>query len=104
MSPASSRCLISASPGLAGDVDIIEEIIEQTAVPLTSSQGCGGIGSTDVPNNVFGWGRIDALAAFNFALDFRVVVAPETMRSARRSPRSSTSPSSSSRVSPSPSP
>ena len=50
--------LISASPGLAGDVDTIEEVIEQTAVPLTSSQGCGGVGPTEVPNNVFGWGRI----------------------------------------------
>ncbi len=68
--------LISASPGLAGDVDTIEEVIEQTAVPLTSSQGCGGSGPTDVPNNVFGWGRIDALAAFNYALDFRVLVDP----------------------------
>jgi hypothetical protein len=48
-------------------------------VPLTSSQGCGGIGPTEVPNNVFGWGRIDALAAFNFALDFRVVVEPESV-------------------------
>jgi len=68
--------LISANPGLAGDVDTIEEVIEQTAVPLTSSQGCGGIGPTEVPNNVFGWGRIDALAAFNYSLDFRVVVDP----------------------------
>ena len=71
--------LISASPGLAGDVDIIEEIIEQTAVPLTSSQGCGGSGPTEVPNNVFGWGRIDALEAFNFALDFRVIVDPDAV-------------------------
>jgi subtilisin family serine protease len=71
--------LISASPGLAGDVDVIEDVIEQTALPLTSSQGCGGIGPTEVPNNVYGWGRIDALAAFNFALDFRVVVDPETV-------------------------
>ena len=68
--------LVSASPGLAGDVDTIEDVIEQTAVPLTSSQGCGGIGPTEVPNNVFGWGRIDALAAFNYSLDFRVVVDP----------------------------
>jgi hypothetical protein len=70
--------LVSANPGIAGDVDTIEEVIEQTAVPLTSSQGCGGIGPTEVPNNVFGWGRIDALAAFNFALDFRVIAAPES--------------------------
>jgi len=71
--------LISASPGLAGDVGTIEEVIEQTAVPLTSSQGCGGSGPDDVPNNVYGWGRIDALAAFNYALDFRVVVEPESV-------------------------
>ncbi len=69
--------LISASPGLAGDVDTIEEIIEQTAVPLTSSQGCGGSGPTDVPNNVYGWGRIDALTAFNYSLDFRVTVSTD---------------------------
>jgi len=69
--------LISANPGLAGDVDTIEDVIEQTAVPLTSSQGCGGIGPTDVPNNVYGWGRIDALAAVNYSLDFRVSVSPD---------------------------
>ena len=55
--------LISAEPSLAGDVDRIEDVIEQTAVPLTSTQGCGGDGLDDVPNNVYGWGRIDALAA-----------------------------------------
>jgi subtilisin family serine protease len=59
--------LVSASPGLSGDVDAIEEIIERTAVPLTSSQGCGGVGPDDVPNNVYGWGRIDALASFSLA-------------------------------------
>ncbi len=69
--------LISANPGLAGDVDTIEEVIEQTAVPLTSSQGCGGVGPTEVPNNVFGWGRIDALTAINYSLDFRVTVSPD---------------------------
>ncbi|MEE4271484.1 MAG: S8 family serine peptidase [Thermoanaerobaculales bacterium] len=72
--------VISASPGLAGDVGTVEEIIEQTAVPLTTSQGCGGDGPTEVPNNVYGWGRIDALAAFNYALDFRVVVDVEPVR------------------------
>jgi len=56
--------LISAYPGLAGNVDQIENILEQSAVHLTSSQGCGGDSSTAVPNNVYGWGRVDALAAF----------------------------------------
>jgi serine protease AprX len=53
--------LISANPALAGDVDGIEAILRETAVPLTTSQGCGGDSSTDVPNHVFGYGRIDAL-------------------------------------------
>lgn len=54
--------LISANPTLAGDVDAIESILRDTAVSFTSTQGCGGDSSTDVPNNVFGYGRIDALA------------------------------------------
>ncbi|MCB9010060.1 MAG: S8 family serine peptidase [Ardenticatenaceae bacterium] len=53
--------LISANPALAGDVDAIETILQETAVPRTTSQGCGGDGPTDVPNNVYGYGRIDAL-------------------------------------------
>ncbi len=54
--------LISANPSLAGNVDEIETILQSTAVPLTTSQGCGGDGPTDVPNHVYGYGRIDALA------------------------------------------
>jgi serine protease AprX len=60
--------VISANPSLAGQVDTIEDLIEQTAVRLTTNQGCGGDGPQTVPNNVFGWGRIDALAAVQAAL------------------------------------
>ncbi len=56
--------LVSAQPALAGQVDTLETLIESTAVPRTTTQGCGGDGSNDVPNNVYGWGRIDALAAY----------------------------------------
>ena len=59
--------LWSAAPHLIGDVDGTEEIIEQTARPRTTSQGCGGDGPDDVPNNVYGWGIVDALAAVNYA-------------------------------------
>lgn len=55
--------LISAQPALAGQVDQIEQIIKQSAVPLTTDQTCNGIPGTQVPNNTFGWGRIDAWAA-----------------------------------------
>ena len=60
--------IISANPHLAGNVDRIEQIIEQTAIPKTTTQGCGGDTNTSVPNNVYGWGNIDALAAVTEAL------------------------------------
>jgi subtilisin family serine protease len=65
--------VISANPNLRGSVDEIRNMIEQSAVHLTSAQGCGGDSSSAVPNNVFGWGRIDALAAVNAA---KACVAP----------------------------
>lgn len=55
--------LISANPELAGEVDELEALITSTAKPLTSTQECGGIPGDEVPNNTFGWGRIDVLAA-----------------------------------------
>lgn len=56
--------LISAYPWLAGDVDQIEDIIADSAVPRTTTQSCGGDTPTSVPNNVYGWGRIDAFQAY----------------------------------------
>jgi len=55
--------LISAEPSLAGQVDTIRDIVERTALPMTTNQGCGGDGPTDVPNNVFGHGIVSAIAA-----------------------------------------
>jgi subtilisin family serine protease len=59
--------IISANPALRGHVGTIEDIIEQTATPLTTSKGCGGDGPNQVPNNVFGHGKIDALKAVQLA-------------------------------------
>jgi subtilisin family serine protease len=61
--------IISANPKLAGEVEVIEDIIEQTTVNLTTTlQNCGAVLGTSVPNNTFGYGRINALAAVNMAL------------------------------------
>ena len=60
--------LISAQPKLAGQVETIESIIQQAAVPLTTTNGCGGDTSTSVPNHTFGYGRIDALHAYQLLL------------------------------------
>ncbi len=55
--------IISANPGLRGQVVNIRSLIEQSALHLKTDQGCGGDSSTAIPNNVYGWGRIDANAA-----------------------------------------
>ena len=59
--------IISANPELAGRVGEISKIIEATAVRKFSEQDCGGVSSANFPNNVYGWGRIDALAAVKMA-------------------------------------
>lgn len=60
--------MISANPDLAGQVEKIEDIIEQTAKPMLSNQSCGGRSGSEVPNSTYGYGRIDALAAVEKAL------------------------------------
>ncbi len=55
--------LLSAAPGYSGQVDAIEQILTSTTEPMTTTQGCGGDGPSDVPNNVWGWGILNAQAA-----------------------------------------
>ena len=55
--------LWSAVPSLVGDVDLTEQVIESAARVQTSAQACGVDGPDEVPNNVYGWGIVDALAA-----------------------------------------
>ena len=59
--------LWSAFPGLRHDVDETEKILEQSAVQIVTSQTCGGISGNVFPNNGVGYGRIDVLAAYNYA-------------------------------------
>ncbi|MGK0391392.1 MAG: serine protease AprX [Maribacter sp.] len=61
--------MISANPKLAGQVEQIETILEQTAVPIAArmTDECNDTYITDIPNNIFGYGRIDAYAAVKAA-------------------------------------
>jgi serine protease AprX len=59
--------LISASPVLHGQADVLENLIDSTALPRTTTQSCGDVPGTNIPNNTYGWGRIDAFAAFQAA-------------------------------------
>jgi subtilisin family serine protease len=55
--------ILSANPDLIGQVDQIEDIIETTAITRTTSQDCGNIPGNAIPNNTYGWGRVDAWRA-----------------------------------------
>jgi serine protease AprX len=61
--------IISANPSLAGNVDEIEHIIEQTAKRMTDNSQCGGTNNgLLIPNNIYGWGRVNAKAAVDLAI------------------------------------
>lgn len=62
--------MISANPNLAGQVEKIETIIEETAKPMQTNENCGGLSGLEIPNNTYGYGRVDALAAVQSALQF----------------------------------
>ena len=57
--------LLSVEPDLVGQVDQIEELLRGTALPLTTGQDCGDTSGSEIPNNAYGWGRIDVEAAAN---------------------------------------
>jgi len=62
--------LLSANPDMIGDVDRIEEIIEASALARAApEETCGGISGNSIPNNTYGWGRIDAWEALKASLD-----------------------------------
>lgn len=60
--------LMSAFPELKRAPEAVEQILQQTAVPITLTLSCGGIGTTTWPNNIAGHGRIDVQAAYNALL------------------------------------
>jgi subtilisin family serine protease len=68
--------LWSAVPDLRGEVETTEMLLRSTARPLTSSETCGGVPGSAWPNNTYGYGLVDALAAVNVALSAPVVTAP----------------------------
>jgi len=58
--------LWSAVPSLIGDIDRTEQILIKSAIPVPANN-CGEGDSAVVPNNTYGYGRLDILAAVEMA-------------------------------------
>jgi serine protease AprX len=69
--------VLSANNALIGQPDQIEPLLTGTAVPRTTTQECGGVPGSEIPNNTYGWGRIDALAAFSSDLSLSQTDSPD---------------------------
>ena len=74
--------LISAQPLFAGQVDDLETIIQESALHLTTNSPCGSdIAGVSIPNNTYGWGRIDALQAVEYQrMDVAVAASASFIR------------------------
>ena len=61
--------LWSARPSLVRNIALTKTLLQNTANPAVTValQTCGGTPSTSIPNNSFGYGRVDVLAAYNAA-------------------------------------
>jgi subtilisin family serine protease len=66
--------VISARPEIAGFVEDIEDIVEQTAVFLADTLDCDNNLGAARPNHAYGWGRVDALGAVQAALEWEAPV------------------------------
>ena len=60
--------LWSAAPQLIGNVAATTDLLKHTALPLTSTEDCGGFSGAIVPNHVFGFGRLDVGLAVDAAV------------------------------------
>jgi serine protease AprX len=54
---------LCAEPSLKGQVGVVEQLLQATSAALTTTQVCGGIPGTQIPNNTYGHGRVDGLEA-----------------------------------------
>jgi serine protease AprX len=55
--------LIAANPALRGKPAAVMQALRSTCIPKTSSQKCGNVAGSAIPNNTWGNGIIDALKA-----------------------------------------
>jgi subtilisin family serine protease len=60
--------VLTANPYLKRQPDQLAFMLMQTAVPIASTQNCGAYPGAQIPNAVYGHGRVDASAAYTLAI------------------------------------
>lgn len=60
--------LWDAAPYLIGEVELTEWVLRLSATPTLQSQNCGADTAASHPNNVWGWGKVNAFAAVSATL------------------------------------
>lgn len=55
----------SGCPALKGNIDATEQLLKDSAVKIAYATACGNEGPGNIPNNAYGYGRVDVLAAVN---------------------------------------
>ncbi len=61
--------ILSANPNLIGQVDEIETLLQESAQPRYTSEGCGGDQNDSHPNHTYGYGLVDAWATFQRTME-----------------------------------
>jgi len=59
--------ILSANPSLVGKVDQVIDIVRKTAQNTSTSETCGGLSGSSVPNNTYGYGKIRVFDAVQAA-------------------------------------
>jgi len=67
--------LWDAAPYLIGEVDLTEWVLRLSARPTYQAQNCGSDTPSSHPNNVWGWGKVNALAAVSATLSLTPTAA-----------------------------
>jgi serine protease AprX len=63
--------ILSAAPSLKGQVEIVENILRESARPTKGDKICNDVDTLAIPNNTFGFGKLDAMRALKLALDYQ---------------------------------
>ena len=65
--------MIAANPKLAGEVSIIENMIQASSMRLTSETDCDPFSGAEIPNAIFGYGLVNAYSAVRRAKTYTPV-------------------------------